>query len=313
MKKYILILLALSAIQYSIFSQTITNILVSQRIDGSGNVDIYYNLQGTGNNYFVTMEVNFDNGNTYSAVSGSFLSGNIGWVTPNSNCHITWNGKGSHNNTYSTQTKIKLLASTTSPNYFTNEFYNLNNNQVPAGWVMTVVSPDVQLAEGKLIAYVVDSYASIERTGIIPPSTTQMIFEWDGSLIYTYWGMRTILQVYFGTDKYIIISSQLAACNNGVSNQINIDYYQGANRTIILQTAIPQIFNNYHFKVILTPSSINYKATNIASGAFFFDETINIPSNLNFTFNSVNSIKYCVNATTDNNCWLDNISINVIP
>jgi len=100
----------------ALFSQTgsITNIQVSQRTDGSGNVDIYYNLVGPGSSYFISMEVSFYNGSTFAAVSPAFLTGNSG-ITPGINRHLIWDGKGSNNNTYSAQSKIKLIANTNGP------------------------------------------------------------------------------------------------------------------------------------------------------------------------------------------------------
>ena len=101
----------------ALFSQTgsITNIQVSPRTDGSGNVDIYYNLAGPGSSYFISMEVSFDNGTTFTPIASTYLSGNLGVVAPGNNRHIIWNGKGSNNNTYSVQTKVKLIASTSGP------------------------------------------------------------------------------------------------------------------------------------------------------------------------------------------------------
>ena len=114
MIKLTFILLICNYLPVVIFSQTpsITNITVSQRTDGSGNVDIYYDLAGPGSSYFITMEVSFNNGNTFTAVSPTFLNGYTG-VIPDINRHLIWNGKGSNNNTYSTQTKVKLMASVT--------------------------------------------------------------------------------------------------------------------------------------------------------------------------------------------------------
>ncbi len=100
----------------ALFSEggSINNIQVSQRTDGSGNVDIYYNLAGPGSSYFISMEVSFNNGNTFAAVSSTFLTGTSG-ITPGTNRYLIWNGKGSNNNTYSVQTKVKLIASTSGP------------------------------------------------------------------------------------------------------------------------------------------------------------------------------------------------------
>ncbi|MCX6278274.1 MAG: hypothetical protein NT004_09275, partial [Bacteroidetes bacterium] len=93
----------------------ITNISVAQRTDGSGYVDVNYNLIGTGSVYYISMEASFNNGTTFAPIASTFLSGSIGAVAPGNNRHIIWNGKGSNNNTYSVQTKIKLIAGTSGP------------------------------------------------------------------------------------------------------------------------------------------------------------------------------------------------------
>jgi hypothetical protein len=95
-------------------TQSITNIQVSQRTDGSGNVDVYFNLTGPSPNYYLILEVSFNNGGTYNVVPSTFLSGNYS-VTPGTSRHLIWNGKGSNDNTYSAQTKVKLIANIAVP------------------------------------------------------------------------------------------------------------------------------------------------------------------------------------------------------
>ncbi|MEI6455046.1 MAG: FISUMP domain-containing protein [bacterium] len=114
MKKQIIILISLLTLHSSLFSQTatITNIMVSQKTDGSGMIDIYYDLSAPESSYLISLEVSFDNGSSFSSVSSNFISGNTG-VAPGTNRHLVWDGKGSHNNTYSPQTKVKLIANVT--------------------------------------------------------------------------------------------------------------------------------------------------------------------------------------------------------
>jgi len=198
-------------------------------------------------------------------------------------------------------------------NYFTDEYYNLDDNLIPSGWQFTEVLPDVNLINGRLTAQIVDSEGYIGRDGIVPPGTTKMKFEWDGSLQNSYWGMLTQLQIDFNTNEYFTISAQLAGVNNSISNRIYILYYQGTTRSVFFEKSIVPINDNYHFIVELLPTSIIFSASNISYGTTYFNESSNIPANFNFSFNNVNSIKYKVITTTDNNCWLDNISVNVIP
>jgi hypothetical protein len=89
---------------------TISNILINQRNDGSGMVDVYFNLYGTISQYNMTLEASFDGGNTYTAIPAAFMSGDVSNISPGTNKHIVWDGLGSHPNTYSTATKLKIIA-----------------------------------------------------------------------------------------------------------------------------------------------------------------------------------------------------------
>ncbi len=106
----------------------ISNVVVNHRTDGSGYVDIYYNLAGSGNCYQVTAEVSFNNGSSYSAIASNYLTGNAGPTAPGNNKHMVWNGKGSHNNTYSAQTRIRLQASAG------NQPVTIGTGNTPQGW-----------------------------------------------------------------------------------------------------------------------------------------------------------------------------------
>ncbi len=116
MKIQLVFLLLVTTITIPSLAQdgVITNILVSQRTDGSGIVDIYYNLSGTAPVYFISVEVSLNNGASFSPIPSSSLNGNNN-ISPGSDKHITWNAASSINNTYSPLTKVKLIASTTVP------------------------------------------------------------------------------------------------------------------------------------------------------------------------------------------------------
>ena len=60
------------------FSQSgsITNIQVSQRTDGSGLVDIFFDLTGKVN-YNILLEVSFNGGLTYAPVSANYTEGDM--------------------------------------------------------------------------------------------------------------------------------------------------------------------------------------------------------------------------------------------
>lgn len=91
-------------------ANTISNILINQRNDGSGMVDVYFNLHGTGSQYNITLEVSFDGGSIYTPIPASFLSGDVSNISPGINKHIVWDGMGSHPNTYSSSSKLRIIA-----------------------------------------------------------------------------------------------------------------------------------------------------------------------------------------------------------
>jgi len=115
MKKGILfafIFLRIAVIQAQ--NESITNILVNQRQDNSGIVDVYFDLIATDPVYNITFEVSFDGGNVYSPVLAEYLTGDIGEISPGNNKHTIWNGQASHPNIFTNQAKLKISATSLS-------------------------------------------------------------------------------------------------------------------------------------------------------------------------------------------------------
>lgn len=69
-------------------AQTITNLAVAQRTDGSGMVDINFTLGGTGSAYYIAVEASFNGGSTFSPVSSGYLTGDTGPISPGAGKHI---------------------------------------------------------------------------------------------------------------------------------------------------------------------------------------------------------------------------------
>lgn len=112
MKKIILSLALSVFFSLGLFSQTgsITNIQVEQRSDGSGLVDVHFDLDGPANEYFITLRVSFDAGGIYWAVNKITLSGDTGPLTPGSSKHIVWSPTQQYPDRYSPETKLKIIA-----------------------------------------------------------------------------------------------------------------------------------------------------------------------------------------------------------
>ncbi|MBN1340947.1 MAG: hypothetical protein JXA03_16585 [Bacteroidales bacterium] len=91
-------------------SGTFSNITSSQRSDGSGIVDIYYDLSGTEPSYSVYSEVTFDGGSNYLLLTG--VSGDAGDnIAPGTGKHIVWNFGAEYANQHNDMTQIRLTGS----------------------------------------------------------------------------------------------------------------------------------------------------------------------------------------------------------
>jgi uncharacterized protein (TIGR02145 family) len=111
MKKAIhTVLIILTALFSSAQNDTISDINVVQRTDGSGLVDISFSVSGPDSSYNISLEVSLDGGNIFSQVPPAFLSGDIMNITPGENKQIVWDGVGSFPDTNSTQTVLKIVA-----------------------------------------------------------------------------------------------------------------------------------------------------------------------------------------------------------
>lgn len=91
-------------------SNSIENLQVAQRTDGSGLVDIHFDLNGAGESYNLQFEASFDDGAGYEPLSETFLTGELTNVLPDAGKHIIWAGKASHPETFSTQTRVRVIA-----------------------------------------------------------------------------------------------------------------------------------------------------------------------------------------------------------
>ena len=77
-------------------AEEIENIVVEQRTDGSGMVDIYFDIVGTGSNiYNITLEVSFDGAEPFDLIDPVYYSGSVRGVQEGSH-YIAWNGMVSH-------------------------------------------------------------------------------------------------------------------------------------------------------------------------------------------------------------------------
>ncbi len=90
---------------------SIENIEVEQREDGTGMVDIHFDLSGVENTaYHIAIEASFDGGDNYEEISPDFLSGDLEDIMPATGLHIVWDGLASNPNTFTEEAIVKIIA-----------------------------------------------------------------------------------------------------------------------------------------------------------------------------------------------------------
>ncbi len=143
MKKSFLLLVVACFWLAGAFAQTgsIENLQVAQRTDGSGLVDIHFDLNGAGESYNLQFEASFDDGASYAPLSETFLTGELTNVLPGAGKHIIWAGKASHPETFSTQTRVRVIAieyiPPTAPTVITAEITNITSTSSTSGGNVT--------------------------------------------------------------------------------------------------------------------------------------------------------------------------------
>ena len=111
--KHLLMTLTILAISAISFAQigNIENINVEQRDDGTGIVDIHFDLSAdAGNVYHIVIKASFDGGDTFSVIPAEFLSVNLEEVSPATNIQLEWDGMGSHPDIYTEEAQLKFVA-----------------------------------------------------------------------------------------------------------------------------------------------------------------------------------------------------------
>jgi len=208
---------------------------------------------------------------------------------------------------------MELVANFVEVEYFVNEFHDLNDNNVPGGWELDIRNPDVELADGKLQAYTVDAWGGLMRTGILPEGTMNMTFEWDGNLAYSYWGMNNELEIWFNNEERFRVFLQTAEQNFGPdSNRMRIAYQNSVDHIVVFEENVPIRLSEFHYKLKLTEDNLTFYCTDLTTGEAYYSRAFNILNLVpTFTFNTIQKVGFIARTTTDNDNWLDNISIEL--
>lgn len=195
---------------------------------------------------------------------------------------------------------------------FINESHNLDNNQVPSGWEFFETNEEVLLKDGHLIAAPVDAYGGLRRNGTMPVGTTQIKFEWDGNLAYTWWGMLNILKINYSGNKAFQVYLETAQVWSSTNNYLFLQYNDGTGNQIEKKKyTVPLQHGEFHYTVTVNNNQIDFKCKKQGDQQYYIDQLIPIPSEIGFSLQAINSYEFITYTTTDNVNWLDNISVTI--
>lgn len=262
--------------------------------------------------YWGTVQNPVTNGTKLKVANGSTsFSTPLSGLTPNTTYYVVAYATNALGTSYGKQVSF-TTNSGTQVNSFTTESYDLNNNLVPNGWKLIIPSTIVVIENGKLIAKVVDSYGYLRRLGTVPNDVTKMKFEWDGNLSSTVWGMCNNLQINFSTSYFRVYLQTSSYVWGTTNNKLFFLYNPGNKDQTIGSWLVPYKSGEFHYTVTIDNSQIRFVCVDKATNSSYVDQIMNIPPATAFNLSQINSIDFIVNATTDNNNWLDNISITLI-
>jgi flagellar hook assembly protein FlgD len=192
-------------------------------------------------------------------------------------------------------------------NYFTTEYHSLSNNQVPANWELVVNESSVQLENGRLVAKPTNANGYLLREGVMPDDTTTLTCSWKGNLEYSEWGMCSGLRLTHG-ETVVIIRAMTADYNFGDQTHISMTLTGTNGAATFFEELIPLQFGEYDFQVTIENGIILFES-HLIDGDPYFSVISPIPSEAEFSLQNVNKIDFGVHTTTDNDNWLNDISI----
>ena len=194
-------------------------------------------------------------------------------------------------------------------NEFVTEFHDLNDNQIPNGWVFdTNGSPGGDISNGRINSYIVDGGAHLSKTASVSNITQEIILEMDTYVTYSYWGMVPNFQIYNG-DKILSFRSGVERYDHPDNTIVyTLTYYDGITTTYEFDNSAPRVDGIYHLKLIMNDNGYRFIGTDPSDVEAFniFVEDTNY-----FDFRQIDKISYSLSTHTDNDSWIDNLSITV--
>lgn len=194
---------------------------------------------------------------------------------------------------------------TEDPNFFVNEFHDLDNSQVPNRWTQEIQLGGPGVTDKALRGNVTDGRAYLHRNGVMPDSAIGIRMEYDGNLADSYWGLTHQARVVLENGDGFYAANIVASYNFGNVTRIHI----GQNDGQVEQYNLPRINGNFHHIVTFYQNRITYHAYRISDN----EELCNIDYEcLGLDISNITQIEFTVLSTTINNAWSDNLKVELL-
>lgn len=204
------------------------------------------------------------------------------------------------------------MVSSQAQSPFQNVFFNLDSNQAPPDWNFVVDLANAALANGRLEAYTIDGSAAIEKTGTMPSNVDSLVFEWDGSVNYAYWGQGTAIILHANGKIYSFSHGFHEFNGSANNNKVNFgfDNQNGAASVILFSQTPPLSFGSFHHILQITNHKFHFRAINLSTGQEYFNYSSAITDS-SFNIANIEKVRFRLNCTTENNIWQDNLKMEL--
>ena len=198
---------------------------------------------------------------------------------------------------------------------FTNEFHNLDDNQVPENWtfVNTSASGNCLIANGRIEAHPFDASGHLSRFGIMPNDVDSIVFTWDAIVNYAYWGQSSGIFMKNSDDKLFGFHQGFADYNYG--SEVNFIYLRKtdldfSNLEQIILEYMPVLHDTTRNILSITNNKLYYSCYKLNENTLHYSLIFDI-SEIGLLLNDINEIRYKVAVTTDNSSWIDNLKFEI--
>jgi len=187
------------------------------------------------------------------------------------------------------------------------EFYDLNDNQLPAGWDLTT-SSSAGFSGGKLWGHTVDGWVRMEKDVSSLTGITSFRFEYDGMLAASTWGITNGVNLWLPDDTRFTVINLKASNNYGTDNVVRIHTPATPGWQEAVTYRFPNEPGEFHYRLDVTQGQVRFVATRPGDGSVAFDITEPLPS---LDVDAISSAGFTVGTTTVSDNWIDNLGFEV--